>query len=42
VSHFADIACEPSRVLERFLPGREGLPLVTATCLHMNLPMVGL
>jgi len=29
-------------VLERFLPGRAGLPLVAATCLHMNLPMVGL
>jgi len=42
VSHFADIASGPSRVLERFLPGRAGLPLVAATCLHKNLPIVGL
>jgi len=42
VSHFADIASGPSRVLERFLPGRAGLPLVAATCLHINRPMVGL
>jgi len=41
VSHVADIASGPSRVLERFLPGRAGLPLVAATCLHMNFPMVG-
>jgi len=42
VSHFADIASGPSRVPERFLPGRARFPLVAATCLPMNLAMVGL
>ena len=40
MSHSDDNASGPSRVIERFLPGRAGSPLGAATCLHMNPPIV--
>jgi len=41
VSHADNSAIGSSRAVERFYPGRAGLPLVAAKCSDISLPMVG-